>query len=154
MSRRSEIKKILAVSSGGGHWMQLRRVVGAFDGHKVVFVTVNKTYRMDVPRDRVYVVHDATRWDRVGLVRLAFGILWVLLKERPDLVISTGAAPGCIAVILGRVLGARTIWLDSIANTERISYSGQLVRRFAGLHLTQWPHLVNDRGPEYAGRVF
>jgi hypothetical protein len=57
-------------------------------------------------------------------------------------------------VILGRLLGARTIWLDSIANAERISLSGRLVRPFASVWLTQWEHLARGTRPEYAGQVF
>jgi UDP-N-acetylglucosamine:LPS N-acetylglucosamine transferase len=82
-----------------------------------------------------------------------FQVLRVLVRERPELVISTGAAPGCLAIALGRLLGARTIWLDSIANVERLSVSGRLVRPFCDLWLTQWPHLAARGGPAFAGRV-
>ena len=85
---------------------------------------------------------------------LGLQLLWVLIRVRPHVVVSTGAAPGCLAILMGRVLGARTIWLDSIANVEAVSMSGRLVRRAAGLWLTQWPHLAVDEGPEFAGRVF
>ena len=58
--------KVLAISSGGGHWVQLRRVTSAFEGFELVYVTVNETYRTDVPGSRVRIVRDATRWDRFG----------------------------------------------------------------------------------------
>jgi UDP-N-acetylglucosamine:LPS N-acetylglucosamine transferase len=146
--------KILAVASGGGHWVQLLRTTPAFAGHEVVYVTIRESYRSDVPGHRLYVVNDATRWDRLGSLRLALRILWILLRERPDVVLSTGAAPGCFAIILGRFLRARTIWLDSIANIDAMSMSGDLVRRYSQLWLTQWPHLAAPGGPEYAGKVF
>ena len=154
MSASGPRKRVLAVSSGGGHWVQLRRVVPAFEGHAVTYVTVNPSYRADVPDDQVLIVRDATQWDKLGMIVLGLQMLFVMLRVRPHVVISTGAAPGCLAIILGRVLGARTIWLDSIANVETVSMSGQLVRRFAGLWLTQWSHLAEDEGPAYAGRVF
>ena len=146
--------KVLAVASGGGHWVQLRRTIPAFDGHEVVYLTIHPGYARDVPGARVHVVNDATRWDRWGSLVLALRVLWVLLRERPDVVISTGAAPGFFAIWLGRRLGARTVWLDSIANVEAVSMSGRMVRRHAHLWLTQWPHLAGPEGPEYAGRVF
>jgi len=144
---------VLAVASGGGHWVQLRRVVPAFEGCEVVYVTVNEVYRADVPGQRVHLVNDATRWSPWGSFVLALRVLWIVLRERPALVFTTGAAPGCFAVIFGRLLGARTIWLDSIANIERMSKSGELARRYAQLWLTQWPHLAREGGPEYAGAV-
>jgi hypothetical protein len=42
-------KKILAVSSGGGHWIELLRVRPAFEGADVVYVTVRRDYAGDVP---------------------------------------------------------------------------------------------------------
>lgn len=147
-------KRVLAVSSGGGHWVQLQRVIPAFDDHEITFVTVNASYQADVPDAKVLLVRDSTRWDRLGMIRLSFQILWILLTVRPDIVLSTGAAPGLLAIILGRLTGSRTIWLDSIANAEEMSMSGRLVRRFSQLWLTQWPHLETKGGPEFAGRVF
>lgn len=147
-------RRVLAVASGGGHWVQLLRVVPAFEGHQIVYVTINPVYRADVPDARVHIVNDATRWDKVGSALLALRILWILIRERPHAVVSTGAAPGCFAIILGRLLGARTVWLDSIANIERMSMSGELVKKWSHLWLTQWPHLAAEGGPEFAGKVF
>ncbi len=147
-------RKVLAVASGGGHWVQLRRVIPALEGHRVVYVTIHPTYQTDVPDAKVHIVNDATRWDRIGSLRMALRILWIVLRERPDVVLSTGAAPGFFALFFGRLLGARTIWLDSIANIEQISMSGKMVGRHADLWLTQWPHLARSEGPECAGRVF
>ena len=64
-----------------------------------------------------------------------------------------GVQDFALALVIGRILGARTIWLDSIANIEELSGSGRMVRRFADLWLTQWPHLAGPDGPEYAGAV-
>ena len=147
-------RRIMAVASGGGHWVQLQRVMPAFEDHDVTFVTINPTYKTDVPGERVLIVRDSTRWNKLGLIVLGFQILWSLIRVRPHVVVSTGAAPGFMAIVLGRLLGAKTVWLDSIANVEEVSMSGRMVRRWAVLWLTQWPHLATDDGPEYAGRVF
>lgn len=146
--------RIMAVASGGGHWVQLQRVMPAFEGHDVTFVTINPTYKADVPGERVLIVRDSTRWNKLGLIILGFQILLSLIRIRPHIVVSTGAAPGFMAIVLGRLLGAKTVWLDSIANVEEVSMSGRMVRRWAVLWLTQWPHLATADGPKYAGRVF
>jgi UDP-N-acetylglucosamine:LPS N-acetylglucosamine transferase len=149
-------KKVLAVASGGGHWVQLLRLRPAFEGHDVTFVTVSESYRADVSGAggaRFRVVHDATRWNKLKLLLLAARIAWIVLRERPDVIVSTGAAPGVFAIRIGKKLGARTVWLDSIANVERPSLSGSLVAPHVDLWLTQWPHLARDGGPRYAGAV-
>jgi hypothetical protein len=101
-----------------------------------------------------YVVNDATRWNRLGLVACALRVLWVLVRVRPDVIVTTGAAPGFFAVVFGKLMCARTVWIDSIANADELSGSGARVGRFADLWLTQWPHLASEGGPRYEGAVF
>lgn len=147
-------KRVLAVASGGGHWVQLRRLAPAFDGCDVAFVTVQPDYRSTVPgSSRFYCVRDATRWDRWGLLVLALQLSWIVLRERPRIVVSTGAAPGFIALRLGRLVGARTIWVDSIANVESLSLSGLRIGPHADLWLTQWEHLATPAGPVFRGKT-
>src|SRR5579863_1013299 len=114
-------KRILAVASGGGHWIQLSRLRAAFEGHDVAYVTTLPSYRADVASARFYVVTDANLTRKFAIVLLILRMVMILLKERPEVVISTGAAPGYVAVRLAKLMGARTIWLDSIANAERLS---------------------------------
>ncbi len=146
-------EKILAVASSGGHWVQLRRIAPALEGFDVVYVTVLDSYRSQVPENKFYRVNDATRWNKIGLLFLAFRLALILAKERPNVVISTGAAPGYFAVLLGHWFGARTIWVDSIGNVDALSLSGARVGRYADLWLTQWPHLAKPEGPHYGGSV-
>jgi UDP-N-acetylglucosamine:LPS N-acetylglucosamine transferase len=146
-------QKILAVASGGGHWVQLLRLRPAFVGCRVTYVTVQPSYAEQVSGERFHAVCDATRWDRLKLIRMALQILWILVKERPDMVISTGAAPGVVALRLGKWVGARTVWLDSIANVEALSMSGRKAKKFADLTLSQWPDVAKQEGCEFKGAV-
>jgi UDP-N-acetylglucosamine:LPS N-acetylglucosamine transferase len=146
-------KKVLAVASSGGHWVQLRRVVPAFADSEVVYVTVLESYRSQVPENKFYTVNDATRWSKLALILLALRLAWIIGRERPAVVVSTGAAPGYFALLLGRWFGARTIWIDSMANIDELSMSGSRAGRYADLWLTQWPHLARTGGPQYGGSV-
>ena len=143
---------MLAVASSGGHWAQLRRLQPAFEGYDVAYLTTDPGYRSEVTPARFYTVNDANRWSSLALLRSALRILWVVIRERPSVVVSTGAAPGYLAIRVGKALGARTVWIDSVANVEELSLSGRMVRRKADLCLTQWPHLAADR-VQYRGTV-
>jgi UDP-N-acetylglucosamine:LPS N-acetylglucosamine transferase len=145
--------KLLAVSSGGGHWVQMLRLRPAFARFNVTYVTVSNDYATDVPGERFRSISDATRWNKVKLMFVAGQILWRILYERPDVVISTGAAPGYFALRFGKLIGARTVWIDSIANVEELSMAGHMAGRYADMWLTQWPHLAREGGPEYFGAV-
>ena len=145
--------KVLAIASGGGHWTELMRLRPAFDKLEVTYVTVRQHYAADVAGHRFYVIPDATRWDRVKLVLLILRLVWILLRVRPEVIVTTGSAPGFLAIRIGRIFRARTVWIDSFANTEKLSLSGKMAGRYADLWLTQWEHLASEDGPEYSGAV-
>ena len=146
-------RKILAVASSGGHWAQLLRLRPAFDGHEVVFVTTQPDSRDEVAPDRFHCLPDANRNSKLRVLLLMLRAFLLVLRERPDVVVSTGAAPGYFVLRFGRLFGARTLWLESIANAEELSLSTKLVRPYADLLLTQWPHLARPEGPHYRGSV-
>lgn len=143
----------MLVSSSGGHWVQLNRLLPAFEDCEKIFVTTEPKYRSAVGNNRFLLVPDASRWNKLRVLCLAVIILKHVLTVRPDVVISTGAAPGFFAVFWGKKLGAKTIWLDSIANVDELSMSGRMAGKYADLWLTQWEHLASPDGPKYAGAV-
>lgn len=148
------MRKVLAVASGGGHWIQMCRLAPAFEGLDIAYVSVLPGYASDVPGHRFYTVHDVTRRDRIKIGLLVMQLSRILLKERPQVVVTTGSAPGMITLALAKLLiRSRTIWIDSIANCERMSSSGLQARRVADVWLTQWPGLQRERGPNYWGSV-
>ncbi|QXT35547.1 glycosyltransferase [Sphingomonas sanguinis] len=146
-------KRVLAIASGGGHWEQLQLLRGAFDGHDVHFATTLAGLGERAGLTRVTIVPDCNRNEPVRAVASLFAILRLLVRVRPAVVISTGALPGVIALALGRRLGARTIWVDSIANAETMSMAGLKAKRYADLWLSQWPDVAREFGAEYAGSV-
>ena len=154
--KRSSVRprRVLAIASGGGHWVQLRRLRPAFDGLEVAYVSVFPDYAEEVPSERFYTVSDLTRNSLLNLLILIPQFVAILLRERPDVVITTGSAPGLVGLAVAKMLTRRhTIWIDSIANCERMSASGKQAQRFADQWLTQWPELSTEQGPHYWGAV-
>lgn len=146
-------RKVLAVASGGGHWQQLMAMRPAFGDQDVLFVTTlaGLPEQFDAAPSRV--VPDCNRNEKIAIARSCLALAGVVLRFRPHVVISTGALPGVIALALGRLVGARTIWVDSVANGEEMSMSGRLARRVAHLWMSQWQHVAEASGAEYAGSV-
>lgn len=154
--------RILAVASTGGHWVQLLRLSQAWKGLDVIYVTtdpgVAPILRAEAKlagkaEPRLRVIQEANRWQKRKLVKQLFQLFFIILWLRPDAVITTGAAPGYFALRLGKMFGARTVWIDSIANAEELSLSGRKVRKYADLWLTQWSHLAKPEGPQFLGAV-
>jgi UDP-N-acetylglucosamine:LPS N-acetylglucosamine transferase len=145
-------QKILAISSPGGHWVQLCRLLPVFSTYDVVYAcTYEKTTELNI-NDKYYVIGDISRDTISRIFNVIAGLVTILKKERPTHVFTTGALPGLITILIARLFGAKTIWLDSIANSEKISVSGTIASYLASHCFTQWEHLANNR-IKYIGRV-
>lgn len=144
---------VLAVASGGGHWEQLMLLRPVLAQYDIRFATTEP----DVARQ-----HGIASADRLpdcnqnkpfASALCAVVALWIVLKHWPKVILSTGAAPGFFCILAGRLIGARTLWIDSVANGEELSMCGKLSKRFAHQCWTQWEHLAGDQSPRYHGAV-
>lgn len=151
--KTSNPTRILAVASGGGHWIQLLRLRPAFAGADVTYASVDRQAANDIRGSRFLRFPDANRERKAALIMQILRMAWIVAIVRPQVVVTTGASCGYVAVRLGRLLGARTMFIDSVANAEKLSLSAQLAQRHANLTLTQWPHLESPEGPSYHGSV-
>lgn len=144
--------KVLAIASGGGHWVQLLRLRPAWEGCDVSYATVHADCASEVPGHRFFSFRDVSRKNLGDLPKMLLEVWRIVRAVRPDVVVTTGAAPPLFALGFARVLGARTLWIDSIANSEQLSDSGRLARFVAGARVTQWPALATD-DVKHWGRV-
>ena len=147
--------RIGLVASAGGHLTQLRKLATAWSDYEVFWVTTTHVVGNTLAKSgQVHVVGECNRQQPFRVVMVFMRCLRIVLGERPDVVISTGAAAGAIICILSKLLGAKILWIDSITNVYKLSLSGRLVRRIADLFLVQWPELAEKYpGVEYAGAV-
>ncbi len=171
MSKRSDTPKtgkqstqphVLAVASAGGHWIQLSRLAPAWSGCRVTYLTTDPgllghaqeiSQAVGANMVRFRTVTGANRWQKFRLLWSLLQITFAVIRDRPDVIITTGAAPGYFALRIARILGTRTVWVDSIANAEELSLSGRMAGSHADLWLTQWEHLARPAGPDYRGAV-
>ena len=149
--------KVLAVSSPGGHWVQLNKICNKLEAkHSVIYASPRSQYQLKQTGDNlrtVYNIIDVSADNKPMLLPLALQILYLFLKERPQTIISTGAAPGVVAILLGKYLGLKTIWIDSIANVQQLSRSGRMVKPHADIVITQWESLSDGKSLLYRGAV-
>lgn len=148
------VMRILMVSSSGGHWVQMCRLAPAFSEHEVIFASTDSDYSQSVSGNKFYALPDASMWNKPKLFLQALKVLFLLVKVRPKVVLSTGASVGFFALFFAKKLGIKTIWVDSIANCDELSLSGEKVKRHADLFLTQWEHLAGfDADVRFEGAV-
>jgi UDP-N-acetylglucosamine:LPS N-acetylglucosamine transferase len=152
---RRDILRVCLTASAGGHLSQLLKLAESWNGYNTFCVTTSDIVLKELQKyGKVYVVGECNRQHLLKVLSVLIRCIRIILKERPDVVISTGAAVGCIMCFLGKMTGAKIIWVDSITNVERLSLSGRLVRHIADLFLTQWQHLAEKyKNVEYAGMI-
>ena len=147
------MKKVLAAASIGGHWVQLLRIAkGLEKNYDIAYMSTHDKCATMVEGHRFYKITDFSRWDAYKVIPAFFCALNTLRKEKPSVVITTGAAPGLIVLFAAFCLGKKTVWIDSIANVNYLSLCGRIAKKFASRFYTQWEDLAQD-GVHFAGNV-
>ncbi|WP_231388723.1 UDP-N-acetylglucosamine--LPS N-acetylglucosamine transferase [Pseudooceanicola algae] len=116
----------------------------AFEGSDVTFASTDAGQAENYDFERFIALKDYNQNEKLKMLAGLAETFGVIRRLRPDVVISTGAAPGLLCLLWGRVMGARTIWVDSIANSQEMSLSGRLAPKFCHVVLTQWEHLATE----------
>lgn len=140
------MKKVFAVASIGGHWIQLLRIAKPMEEkYEMVYLCTHPKCETMVEGNKFHLISDYSRWDAWKMIPSFFQLLSIVRKEKPDAIITTGAAPGLMCLLAGKILGRKTIWIDSIANVQHLSASGRIAAKFATRVYTQWKDLATDK---------
>ncbi len=154
-NRNNNSLRICLAASAGGHLSQLLSIAQAWQGYEVICVSTGEMVREKLQTmGNAYIVGECNREHPIKTLCVFFKCLKVILQEKPGVVLSAGAAPGFLMCFWGKLFGAKVIWLDSIANTEKLSMSGRMIRYFADLVLSQWLDVAAKYpNVEYVGEV-
>jgi len=142
--------KICLVCSGGGHLRQILQLESLRDDFDCYLVTGRTVLAESASKTiRTFYVEDiALGMLRTGpkawlqWIRNFFQSLAILRRERPDVILSTGAGTALNTLVLGRLFGKRVLFIETFAHTRTPSLTGKWVARFAHGHLVQWEALV------------
>jgi UDP-N-acetylglucosamine:LPS N-acetylglucosamine transferase len=147
--------RVCVSASSGGHLTQLLKVSKSWEQHDCFYVSSLPVVAEKLEKlGKTYIVGECNRKHPLEAFRVMLRCFKIVWDERPDVVISTGAAPGVLVCFSGKILGAKIVWLDSLANVKRLSMSGRMIRPFADMILTQWPELADKySNVEYVGSV-
>ena len=149
----SDRPRLLAVASGGGHWIELARLRPAFEDFDTAFVSMFENYLSSLPGHRYYTIDDSSRFQLLAMIPVFFKSMLIMLRERPHAIVTTGSAPMLSFILIGRLFGVRTLWIDSIANPECLSTSGRIASKLAHRCVSQWEEVAEKEGLECWGRI-
>lgn len=137
--------KVLFVASSGGHLeeiSQLKRIAREFDN---ALVTEENGFEVRNFGNRQYFVPQMNRKEILFLpkfIRLFFQAMRILKKEKPDVVITTGALIAYPFCILEKLRHGKVVYIESFARVKEPSLSGKLIHKHADLFIVQWEDML------------
>jgi beta-1,4-N-acetylglucosaminyltransferase len=152
--------RLCFMASGGGHFQELCGLADLADqyDHLLISTEVNQALAHACPFQHVYQIDEVGQGLWKGSPLRILGTFWrvlrILRRERPHLVISTGAGIAVPGFLAAKLLGIRTVYIESYARVESLSLAGKVCYHLADRFLVQHACLAN-RLPRavYAGSL-
>ena len=153
-SRRSV--DVLLVCSTGGHLLQLHALRAAWEGTNRAWVTFDKSdARSLLAEEQVFFAFGPTNRNVGNLLRNLKLAVRILRRLRPHVIVTTGAGVAVPFAWIGRLLGAKIVYVESLSRIEAPSLSCRLIAPLAARVYAQWPELAEAYGrARYVGSVF
>ena len=144
--------KICVVGSHGGHLAELLSILEAFKESEIFYITY-KGFRSKELKKAFFIRNPSE-----NLLDFMLGVLQIpriLIKERPHVVISLGAEIAIPVFYFAKLLGLRTIFIESACRVNGPSITGRIIYPIADLFLVQWPQLLRKYGRKarYEGSI-
>lgn len=135
--------KIALVCANGGHLTEMLCLKEAYEKHRTFFVTYRGSDTQEMQNAYYYTDYKSVMLKM--LIQLATS-WYILLKERPKVLISTGGAIAIPISIYAKLLRIHIIYIDCGTKVYERSGTGKFMIHLANLFLTQWPDMVRKYG--------
>lgn len=131
--------KICLVGSSGGHLTHLYMLKPFWKDKERFWVTFDKEdSRSLLKNEIVYPCYYPTNRSLKALL-INTKIAWqVLLKEKPNLLISSGAAVAVPFFYIGKLMGAKLIYLEVFDRIDKPTVTGKIVYPIVDNFIVQW----------------
>lgn len=147
--------KICLIASAGGHLKEILQLEKFYKNKEHYFVTFDREDGKSIAKkEKTYFVECPAR-NPFRFVANFFQSLKIILKEKPDTIISTGADAALATCYLGKLFGKKIIYIESFCRPSKPSITGKLVYPIADLFIYQWKELEKfyPKG-KFGGSIF
>lgn len=144
----SYLKKVMFISSTGGHLtelLQLSSMFSKYDSYLVTEKTSSNLKLKDKYKKVFYLIYGTKDYPFTYPFKLlanCFKSLYLYIKIKPDFIITTGAHTAGPMCCLGKILGSKIIYIETFANIHTKTVTGKLIYKFADLFLVQWEEMI------------
>lgn len=131
--------KICLVGSSGGHLTHLYMLKPFWENKERFWVTFDKEDAKSILKnEKFYPCYYPTNRNIKNLIKNTFLAIKVLRKEKPDLVISSGAAVAVPFFYVAKIMRKKTIYIEVFDRIDKPTLTGKLVYPVTNLFLVQW----------------
>lgn len=146
--------KICLICSPGGHLIESLKLVDAFKPNELFLITYKENFDFSAIPGNTYLIKNllVKRVDSSKIVKsiylftsmlfLTFKEFLILLKEKPDVIVSTGSEIAIPAFYIAKILRKKTIFVESLTRISELSGTGKLVYPITDVFLVQWEDLT------------
>jgi len=156
MSKKT--KKICFAASSGGHFEQILMLKPLMEKYDSFIITEKTPYSATVENEKMYFVHQVNRKEKLFMLRMianVFKSLYIFVKEKPDVVITTGVMAMIPICMLVKLSGRKIIYIESFAKVTSPTKTGQFIYKYADQFYVQWePMLKYYPNAIYLGGIY
>ena len=138
-------KKVCFISSSGGHLEQIKQLKMVADKYDHYYVLPKNPSTAKL-KEKKYLVGDFYRKNRILFVFrftiTAFQQLFIFMKEKPDVVITTGAGVVIPTCLYAHMFGKKLIYIESFARMKTLNKTATLLKKYTDLFIVQWEDLL------------
>ena len=134
--------KICLVGSSGGHLAHLNMLKPFWKDQERFWVTFDKEDARSILKDeKMYSCHFPTNRNLKNLIKNTFLAIKVLKKEKPHVIISSGAAVAVPFFYIGKLFGAKTVYIEVFDRIDKPTVTGKLVYPVTDKFIVQWEEM-------------
>lgn len=155
-------KKVMFISSTGGHFNELLQLEPLFEKYNYYIVTERDKSNEKLKEkygEKLYFLPYSTRSKMFAYIfkyiYLCMKTIFIYLKIKPKIIVTTGthtAGPMCV---LGKICGSKIIYIETFANKSKRTATGKLIYPIADLFIVQWEDMLKLYPKAvYGGSIF
>jgi beta-1,4-N-acetylglucosaminyltransferase len=142
--KRKKIK-ICFASSSGGHFEQIMMLEPLMKKYNSFLLTERTSFSNTITDHKMYLIPQVNRKEKLTIIKLfwiVFLSLWIFIKERPNVVISTGVLATIPMCMLAKLFRRKLIYIESFAKISSPTVTGKLIYKFADQFYVQWEEML------------
>ncbi len=143
------MKRVLFISSTGGHLKELLELKSLFNKYDSYFITEKTKSTLSLKNEYgnkvgylIFGTKDHMLTYPFKLFANCFISLYYFIKFRPKFIITTGAHTAGPMCCIGKIFGSKIIYIETMANISKKTITGRIIYKFADLFIVQWESML------------